>query len=220
MIACHDCDALQEEPRRTPRGASVQCWRCGAVLIHQARKGNEYVFALTVTAIVLFLIGNAFPLVSLEAGGNGVTTTLFGAIIHLWGQDMQLIATLVFVTTLLAPAFDLSAMLYLTLGMLRMDRGRAARLPPGSARVLRAVQAVRPWGMLEVFMLGSLVSIVKLGQLAAVVVGPALVSIGTLTLVLAAANSAFNPRDVWSRLPIGQEDAAPVDGGRSEGVGA
>ena len=48
--------------------------------------------------------------------------------------------------------------------------------------MLRAVQAVRPWGMLEVFMLGALVSIVKLGQLASVVVGPALYSIGALIL--------------------------------------
>jgi paraquat-inducible protein A len=68
--------------------------------------------------------------------------------------------------------------------------------------MLRAVQAVRPWGMLEVFVLGALVSIVKLGQMAAVVVGPALYSIGALILVLAAANSAFDAREVWTRLPI------------------
>ena len=74
--------------------------------------------------------------------------------------------------------------------------------------VLRAVQAVRPWGMLEVFMLGALVSIVKLGQMAAVVVGPALYSIGALILVLAATNSAFNPRDVWSRLPVRRDEEA------------
>ena len=194
-----------------PRGTSVSCWRCGTVLIREARRGNDYVFSLIVTGIVLFLIGNAFPLVSLEAGGNGVTTTLFGAVMHLWTQDMALVASLVFVTTILAPAFDLSAMLYLTLGVLRMDAGQTDGMPPWSGRVLRAVQAVRPWGMLEVFMLGALVSIVKLGQLASVVVGPALISIGALTLVLAAANSAFNPRDFWSRLPVRQDDERQDD---------
>ena len=206
MIVCPECDALQQEPRRVPRGTSVRCWRCKTVLIHESRKGPDYVFSLIVTGAVLFLVGNAFPLVSLEAQGNGVTTTLFGAVLHMWSQDLQLVAALVFVTTILAPAFDLCAMLYLTLGMLRMDRGRTTAMPPWSSRVLRAVQAVRPWGMLEVFMLGSLVSIVKLGQMAAVVVGPALYSIGALILVLAAANSAFNPRDVWSRLPIAPDD--------------
>lgn len=206
MIACPECDALQMEPRRIPRGTSVSCWRCRTVLIHEPRKGIDYVFSLIVTGSILFLIGNAFPLVSLEAGGNGVTTTLLGAVLHLWGQDLQLVAALVFVTTILAPAFDLAVMFYLTLGVLRVDAGRTAEMPPFSAKLLRAVQVVRPWGMLEVFMLGALVSIVKLGQMASVVVGPALYSIGALILILAAANSAFNPREVWSRLPIRQDD--------------
>jgi len=208
MIACPECDALQQEPRRVPRGTSVRCWRCQSVLLHESRRGTDYVFSLIVTGSILFLIGNAFPLVSLEAGGNGVTTTLFGACMHLWGQDLQLVAALVLVTTILAPAFDLSAMLYLTLGVLRVDAGRAFEMPPFSATLLRAVQVVRPWGMLEVFMLGALVSIVKLGQMASVVVGPALYSIGALILVLAAANSAFNPREVWSRLPVRRDDEA------------
>jgi paraquat-inducible protein A len=206
MIACPECDALQQEPRRVPRGTSVHCWRCKMVLIRESRRGIDYVFSLIVTGSILFLIGNAFPLVSLEAQGNGVTTTLFGAVLHLWQQQMHLVSGLVFITTILAPAFDLSAMLYLTTGVMRVDSGRATEMPPLSARVLRAVQMVRPWGMLEVFMLGALVSIVKLGQMAAVVVGPALYSIGALILVLAAANSAFNPRDVWTRIPIGKDE--------------
>ena len=206
MIACPECDALQQEPRRVPRGTSVRCWRCKCVLIQESRRGPDFVFSLIVAGAVLFIVGNAFPLVSLEAQGKGVTTTLFGAVLHMWTQDLQLVAGLVFVTTILAPAFDLSAMLYLSLGMVRMDAGRTSAMPPLSARVLRAVQAVRPWGMLEVFMLGALVSIVKLGQMAAVVVGPALYSIGALILVLAWANSAFNPRDVWSRIPVEREE--------------
>lgn len=193
-----------------PRGTSVRCWRCKTVLLHESRREPDYVFSLLVAASVLFLIGNGFPLVSLEAQGTGVTTTLFGAVLQMWQQDMRLVSGLVFVTTIAAPAFDLAAMLYLTSGVLRMESGRSAAMPRWSAKVLRAVQAVRPWGMLEVFMLGALVSIVKLGQMASVVVGPALYSIGALIIVLAAANSAFNPRDVWSRLPI--EVDGPDDG--------
>ena len=193
-----------------PRGTTVRCWRCGTSLMHESRYGTDSVFALLVTGAVLFIIGNAFPLVSLEAQGNGVTTTLFGAVLHVWQQQMHLVALLVLVTTIVAPAFDLGAMLYLTFGVLRIDGGLATSMPPFSARLLRAVQMVRPWGMLEVFMLGSLVSIVKLGQMAAVVVGPALYSIGTLTLVLAAANSAFSPRDVWSRIPVTRDEPVPV----------
>jgi len=208
MIACPECDALQQEPRRVPRGTTVTCWRCRTVLMSGSHRRVDVVFALVLSGAVLFLIGNGFPLVSLQAQGNDVTTTLLGAVVHMWQQDMRLIAILVLVTTILAPAFDLASMLYLTSGVLRIDRGLSTRMPPWSGHVLRAVQAVRPWGMLEVFMLGALVSIVKLGQMAAVVVGPALYSIGILILVLAAANSAFNPRDVWLRLPVRVDEPA------------
>ena len=208
MIACPECDALQHEPRRVSRGSSVRCWRCKSVIVNESQRGPDYVFSLLIAGAVLFIIGNGFPLVSLEAQGNGVTTTLFGAVLRMWQQDMRLVSLLVFVTTIAAPAFDLTAMLYLTLGVLRVESGRAERMPRGSAGILRAVQTVRPWGMLEVFMLGALVSIVKLGQMAAVVVGPALYSIGALIIVLAAANSAFNPREVWSRLPVRDDGEA------------
>jgi paraquat-inducible protein A len=179
------------------------------VLIHEPRRGMDWVFSMAIAASVLFLIGNAFPLVSLEAQGNGVTTTLFGAVLHMWQQDMRLIALLVFVTTIVAPAFELAAMVYLASGVLRMDLGLSDGMPPWTPRVLRAVQRIRPWGMLEVFMLGALVSIVKLGQMASVVVGPALYSIGALILVLAAMNSSFDPRDVWTRLPVAPEGPEP-----------
>jgi paraquat-inducible protein A len=207
MIACPECDALQREPRRLPRGTRVSCWRCRTVLIQGSHRGVDHVFALVVTGSILFLVGNAFPLVSLEAQGNQTQTTLLGAALHMWQQDMHLIASLVLVTTILAPAFDLAAMLYLTMGALAVDRGRAERMPLWTAPVLRAVQAVRPWGMLEVFMLGALVSIVKLGQMASVIVGPALYSIGLLTLILAAANSRFDPREIWARMPVRTNDA-------------
>ena len=208
MIACPECDALQEEPKRLPSGSSLDCWRCRCVLRRDSGKSVSYTFALIVTAALLFMVVNAMPLVSLEAGGNATTTTLFGAVLHLWGQNLQLVAVLVFVTIILAPAFDLAVMIYLLLGILRFDAGHASTMPPGTAHLLRVLHLVRPWGMLEVFMLGALVSVVKLGQMASVIPGVALYSIGALILVIAAANSAFNARDVWTRLPLNRDPEA------------
>jgi len=62
------------------------------------------------------------------------------------------------------------------------------------------MQIVKPWGMVEVFMLGVLVSLVKLTSSFKVIPGVALWSFGCLTLLLAAAASSFSSRDVWARL--------------------
>jgi paraquat-inducible protein A len=57
-----------------------------------------------------------------------------------------------------------------------------------------------PWGMVEVLLLGVLVSLVKLTNSFTVIPGIALWSFGGLTLLLAAAASSFSARDVWARL--------------------
>ncbi len=77
---------------------------------------------------------------------------------------------------------------------------RLGRAPPHFAFVFRMLQAVKPWGMVEVLMLGVLVSLVKLANLAGVVPGIALWSFAALMFVMAAVAAVFDPRDLWARV--------------------
>ena len=74
------------------------------------------------------------------------------------------------------------------------------RVAPGYTFLLRMMRMMKPWGMIEVFMLGVLVSLVKLTSSFKVIPGVALWSFGVLTLLLAAAAASFSSRDVWARL--------------------
>jgi paraquat-inducible protein A len=65
---------------------------------------------------------------------------------------------------------------------------------------MRSLMAVRPWGMVEVFVLGTLVAVVKLAHLATVVPGVALWSFGALIVVLCVANAGFDVEQAWQRL--------------------
>jgi paraquat-inducible protein A len=67
---------------------------------------------------------------------------------------------------------------------------------PGFNQVLRAIQFVRPWGMIEVFMLGVLITIVKMVSLARVIPEAALFAFGVLTLMFAVVVT-FDPRTLW-----------------------
>ena len=69
-------------------------------------------------------------------------------------------------------------------------------VPPGFNRVLRTIQLIRPWGMIEVLMLGILVTIVKMSSLARVIPEAALFAFGGLTLMLAVV-VMFDPRVLW-----------------------
>jgi paraquat-inducible protein A len=82
-------------------------------------------------------------------------------------------------------------------------------MPYRADAVFRSLRVAQEWGMTEVLILGLLVALVKLAHIASVVTGPSLWSFGALMLLLAAAASAFDARDLWSRLQ-GVPDAGPA----------
>lgn len=189
VVACHTCDMLQRSiPLAT--GSAALCARCGAPLF---RRGHpERALALTVTALVVFVIASAFPIATIETQGRYNAASLPGAVGLLWDAEMHLLALLVFVTTLLVPLLELS-LLAVILGALLAGRpSRPIRL------MLRFISGTRPWGMVEVFMLGVLVSLVKLAHLAHVVPGVALWSYAALMLLLAAIWSNIDGRELWA----------------------
>lgn len=191
LIACHECDLLQREGQ-LPAGGKALCARCGALLHRSNPRSVERTLAFALAAVVLFAVANLFPIVSLELQGQRIDATLFGAVHALYVQEMGLVAALVFVTAIAMPALELAALCYL---LLPVRLGRAA---PRVGPVFRALQAVRPWCMVEVFMLGVLVSLVKLAHLASVVPGVALWSFGALMLLMAAVAASFDPRRLWA----------------------
>jgi paraquat-inducible protein A len=193
MIACHECDLLQREVP-LPLGGVVRCGRCGAELYRSHPDSFERTLTLMLAASVLFAIANAFPIIGLKLEGQVIQTTLFHTVQVLYNEDMTPVAALVFVTTMLMPALELFAMAYLLLPL------KLGRVPQGFALVFRMLQAVRPWGMVEVLMLGVLVSLVKLAHLAVVVPGIALWSFGVLMILFAAIAAVFDPRELWARM--------------------
>ena len=195
LLACHECDLLQREVP-LQGGGIARCGRCGAELYRDRPASVDRSLALTAGALLLFIIANSFPILGLALQGQVINTTLFGAVERLWDEDMKSVAALVFVTTIAMPALELLALTYLLAPV------RLGRVPPYFALVFRTLQAVKPWGMVEVFMLGVLVSLVKLAHLAGIVPGIALWSFAALMLVMAALASVFDPRTLWnSALP-------------------
>ena len=189
LIACHECDALLHKTQLSGKD-SARCPRCDALLYRNTANQIERICALTLAALITFVIAQTFPILEMDVNGMRVQTTLLGALEALWNQDMQLVAVMVFCSTLLFPLIEMAALLYVLLSL------RAGRVPPAFNAVLRAIQLVRPWGMIEVFMLGILVTIVKMVSLARVVPEAALFAFGALTLMLAAV-MMFDPRALW-----------------------
>ncbi|MPV57897.1 paraquat-inducible membrane protein A [Burkholderia sp. HI2761] len=212
LIACHECDALLHKPRLSGREIA-RCPRCDALLYRNSTTQIERISALAVAALVTFIIAQTFPILEMDLNGTRVQTTLIGAIDALWHQDMAIVGVMVFCSTVLFPLVEMAALLYVLLPI------RRGIVPPGLNLVLRTIQLVRPWGMIEVFMLGIVVTIVKMVSLARVVPDAALFAFGALTLMTAVV-LMFDPRTVWDiaddlragRAPERPDPAAPLPG--------
>lgn len=152
--------------------------------------------------MLLFVIANSFPFLSFEMQGQSTRTTLLTGVVDLYQGGDWPIALVVLFTSILAPGLQL-ALLLLVLVPLSLDL-----MPSWLPRLFRWVRTLAPWGMMDVFMLGILVSVVKLSDMATIIPGASLFAFGVLILVLAAAQAALDPDLVWARLPTGA-DLAP-----------
>jgi paraquat-inducible protein A len=193
LVACHECDLLQRLPAEGSHGR-VRCRRCGCVLHRQVRDVVTVPLALGLTALILFVLSNAFPLLDFGLQGRHDTTYLLAGIRELYAQGMPLLASVVLFTTVIAPALHIALLIYLYLPL------AIGRRPPAFATALRAVQAILPWSMLEIFLLGVLVAAVKLAEQATIVPGAAAWSLGLLVIVLAAAATQVHPHRLWDRV--------------------
>lgn len=157
---------------------------------HQARPTIDSTCAMAVAALITFLIAQRFPIIALKAQGVTSEATLFDAVASLWAGDMRIVAVVVLFTTTVFPLAELLALLYVLLPL------RAGKVPRCFRPVIRFLLWLRPWGMIEVFMLGVLVTTVKMVSLAQVIPGPALFAFGALTVLLGAV-SLFDPHRLW-----------------------
>ena len=201
LIVCEGCDAVYPRAQLRPHEFAT-CRRCGTVLARYWGRMHERMLPLTVACLVLFAIANFFPIVSIELRGLHSETTLMGAVLTLAAEGMSEVGLLVLLTTLLFPLVQLCVLLYLLVPI------NLHRQPPVGFRILvRAMQVMRPWGMIEVFLLGVLVAVVKLSGMAQVIPGAALWAFVALTVLLTAV-LAFEPQAFW-RLTFGHGGETP-----------
>ncbi len=195
LIVCPSCD-LVHRAGAAPAVERTRCARCRALLQRPENGRIDTVIALAFSALVLFVLSNAYPLVAIQSNGSTRATTLVGAALGLLRQDHVGLASLVFITTVVGPFLQIGGLLYLLIPL------RRKRQAPGQNTIFRLLAQIRPWTFIEVFMLGALVALVRLGAYARVVPGVALWSCGLMMLTLAALTSRTSAGQFWRWVEV------------------
>jgi paraquat-inducible protein A len=190
IIVCHACDLVHRRQASVPN-TRVRCVRCRAELYRTHSTRIDTAIALAVTASVLLVLSNLFPLVALQLNGTTRATTLVGAALGLYAQGYASIGALVLLTTLFIPLFQIASLLYVLMPL------RMHRRAPRQNELFRTLTRLRPWALPEVFMLGALVALVKLSAMAQVIPGISLFCYGLLMLTLTALTSVTPTEQFW-----------------------
>ena len=204
IIACPDCDLLQHLPELPP-GGKAGCLRCGHTLASAPTDSLDRTLALTLTAAIVLIVANTSPLMGLSAVGRQASTTIIGGAYQMWVQGQQVTAVIVGFCAVIAPASYILFMLTVLL---------AVRRPPAPqwvGEMLRWAYSMQPWSMSEVMLLGILVALIKIAELATVEPGIGLYAVGGLIVLFAAIMVTFHPREVWKRVEWADGDAPPRD---------
>jgi len=199
LIACHECDFLHSI-QSVPAGGKALCTRCGALLYRNIPNSLERALALNLTAFMLFIMANVLPFMSLKTGGRIEENLYLAGALALYRLGMGELGLLVFLTSFLFPFLTIVGMLYI-LVPLRFGY-RSWKMAPA----YRMVQALMPWSLVAVFMLGFLISAVKLLSLATVIPGISMYSFVGLMVLSAAAHANMDPSVIWPPMihdPIG-----------------
>ena len=192
-LACPDCDALLEVPA-LQEGEKATCPRCVAPLLSYEPNALHRTAALAWAAALLFVVSNCFPFMTLSAGFRRSQMKLWQSASGLEQQGYPYLAGAVSIFIIVAPALLIVGLLYIILPLFRNRRF------PGALAVCKWVLAARRWNMIEVFLLGALVSLLKLGKLASLTLGTSFWSFVALILCLTAAMGSIHPRELWTRL--------------------
>ena len=192
-MACPDCDLQQTIPSLPP-GGSAHCPRCRVTIARNPIDPIDRPLSLAVAAAVVFLVANTAPLMGLSAVGREATTTIIGGAREMWSQGSEITATMVAFCAVIAPGSFIAFMLVVLV---------AAKRPPAPrwvSQLLRIAAFIQPWSMSEVMLLGILVALIKIAQLATVIPGIGMYAVGVLILLLAAIAATFDSHVIWTRV--------------------
>jgi paraquat-inducible protein A len=195
LVQCHGCALLCQAPPPDQHG---YCPRCEAAL-HQRRPGGlQRAWAFLVTATVLLFPANLMPIMLTTSLGRTQKDTIMSGVVYLWVSGSWLLALVVFVASILVPFAKVLALFLLLITIqLRSDWAPLQR-----TRIYRMLELVGPWSMLDIYVLGLLVSLVQLQSLATILPGPAALAFAGVVVLSMLSAMNLDPRLIWD--PIGE----------------
>ena len=165
-ISCEECGLVVAIPALQDN-QKAHCPRCEHLLTKKIAKPYQTATAYASACLMMLILSISFPFMSFSVQGLTQEINLLQAAQMLGEYQNTLLGLLLFATVLVLPFIYISLMLYLYYKAVS-NKGRPKRYVTHCCKILFVIE---PWLMVDVFLLGVLVSLVKIASLAEISLG-------------------------------------------------
>lgn len=202
-FACPDCDLLCS-PADIDIGHYLACPRCSKILYKRKKNSLNRVLALGLTGLLMYFPAVLLPLITLQSLGMSEHGNVLQSVIVLFQNDFYFVAAMVFVTAVLFPAVLLG--LIVTVALM-LATGRRSCL---QAKMFSWHLHLQDWGMIEVYFLGIIISVIKISDTATVNYNGGFFCFLGLVLASLGISSVLDKRLFWKMIENDQSRAVTL----------
>lgn len=193
LTACPSCDLLHKK-ELLPAGSVAYCCRCGDHLYGYKPNAIEIALAMTSASLMLFLCAHLLPFISIHTQGIESEIYLISIVEELYDSDNLLLAGVASIFLLIAPAGILLINLFL---LFKLFRNKASDI---AHDLLRIMSKLSPWNMLEIFLVGVLVALIKLVAMADIELHTGFWAFAALVVLNLLISMTIHQEQLWEML--------------------
>ncbi len=158
LIACLHCDLLLRKKSLKSNQRAV-CPRCGGLIYYS--KNNIYTsLALSLAGIIIYIPTIVLPFLRLQVGNTLHEVNLLGSLVELTNGTGLYLALTVLVLVILLPMIKICGIFYIVISII------SHRIPSMNINFTRYILQLASWGMIEVYLIGVIVTLIKLSSIA------------------------------------------------------
>jgi paraquat-inducible protein A len=185
-LVCHKISPISE----------THCSRCHTALSSRVKNSVQISLSLLITAALLYIPANIYPIMSTELLGDKTESTIIGGVILFLEHESYFIAAVIFIASIIVPIAKMFALGLLCYSATRTDKIKQYEL----TQLYRITEFIGKWSMVDVFVVAILVALIQLGGIMSIKVGFAATAFASVVILTMISAHQFDTRLLWDRV--------------------
>lgn len=175
--------------------AEVECPRCGSEVHYRKHDSINRAWALLIAAFVMYIPANTEPMMRTTSLGNESADTIMSGVLYFLSHGDWHLALVIFTASIMLPLLKIMAIAYI---LVSIQRGATHRKQE-KTNLYKLAEVLGKWSLIDIFVVGLMVTLVQLGELTTIEPGPACVAFAAMVILTMIAEMVLDPKLIWDQ---------------------